>query len=476
MSSMDDQLISKDSLVKKHIQQTQLRYYIPKLSHKVSNPILEIARKNDIKLLLEHLDNPQIQLLKDEDSRTLLHYTALNGNNYIFDILISKYGNGDWINQEDTFGYTCVQYLAYKGMEKSIKLVSTHVQIQNTLGMAALGGQLMCLIHLKRLSKESPNPLQITPLHQACYTGQEEAAIFLISQYNVNAKDCEGNTPLHICAMMKQVKLIRKLLYRGADPELLNLSQLRAQDLTQDIETLQALTSIKLTLKNICSMSIKPKKRSYNQVLVFLVFFGTFNSLTVLFGIDYEKKLELFYFIIIGITLISFMVASLKSPGYAYSQKEQRNDYHSLELLIQEYNLYDICIECQVKILPRSKHCEFCRKCVQMYDHHCPFINNCVGKFNIYYFFIFLILLWINILISGVICLLRTLEPIEDFRNYLLIPLTGLEAIFLIPLTNLIFVQIKNFRVNLTTYERLVLSKPVPSKRQSQMKIRMSAK
>ena len=38
----------------------------------------------------------------------------------------------------------------------------------------------------------------------------------------------------------------------------------------------------------------------------------------------------------------------------------------------------------------RSRHCEYCKHCVMVYDHHCPWINKCVGARN-YFEFILLI-------------------------------------------------------------------------------------
>ena len=32
-----------------------------------------------------------------------------------------------------------------------------------------------------------------------------------------------------------------------------------------------------------------------------------------------------------------------------------------------------------------------------VYDHHCPWLNNCIGAKNHGIFYIFLIILWINI-------------------------------------------------------------------------------
>jgi len=41
---------------------------------------------------------------------------------------------------------------------------------------------------------------------------------------------------------------------------------------------------------------------------------------------------------------------------------------------------------CNTHVLPRSKHCGQCNRCVNTFDHHCIWLNNCVGEQNYKYF------------------------------------------------------------------------------------------
>eukprot|EP00457_Paulinella_chromatophora_P002513 gb/GEZN01002518.1/.p1 GENE.gb/GEZN01002518.1/~~gb/GEZN01002518.1/.p1 ORF type:complete len:744 (+),score=77.01 gb/GEZN01002518.1/:109-2340(+) len=46
------------------------------------------------------------------------------------------------------------------------------------------------------------------------------------------------------------------------------------------------------------------------------------------------------------------------------------------------------CKTCRVIMLPETKHCSLCDKCVERFDHHCIYLNTCVGKKNYRSFFL----------------------------------------------------------------------------------------
>ncbi|CAD8092461.1 unnamed protein product [Paramecium sonneborni] len=76
------------------------------------------------------------------------------------------------------------------------------------------------------------------------------------------------------------------------------------------------------------------------------------------------------------------------NPAYLIRRKEP------LYTLITTVDHQNICPFYLVIKLPRSKHCDICKRCLLVYDHHCPWINNCVDALN----HLFFILLYLQLL------------------------------------------------------------------------------
>ncbi len=58
-----------------------------------------------------------------------------------------------------------------------------------------------------------------------------------------------------------------------------------------------------------------------------------------------------------------------------------------------------ICSDCEVMRAKRSRHCNFCHKCVSRFDHHCPWIQNCVGIRNHGFFLAYIYTTWIDMVV-----------------------------------------------------------------------------
>ena len=92
-------------------------------------------------------------------------------------------------------------------------------------------------------------------------------------------------------------------------------------------------------------------------------------------------------FFSLGVTLLTFFVASFASPGYV-----TKENYEQLEIIYPYDNFIFVkreCTTCHTPRVARSKHCRMQNRCVEKYDHFCPWINNTVGCFNFRYFLLF---------------------------------------------------------------------------------------
>ncbi|CAD8181287.1 unnamed protein product [Paramecium octaurelia] len=48
------------------------------------------------------------------------------------------------------------------------------------------------------------------------------------------------------------------------------------------------------------------------------------------------------------------------------------------------------CMQCLNEQPMRAKHCQYCKKCVPLFDHHCPWIGICIGEKNKLLFLIYM--------------------------------------------------------------------------------------
>lgn len=74
----------------------------------------------------------------------------------------------------------------------------------------------------------TPPSLAIPPLHAACAQGDIVSVQHLANEHSINMQDPWGNTPLHVAASTGNQAIIVELLSRGADPLILNGSQMSA--------------------------------------------------------------------------------------------------------------------------------------------------------------------------------------------------------------------------------------------------------
>lgn len=110
-------------------------------------------------------------------------------------------------------------------------------------------------------------------------------------------------------------------------------------------------------------------------------------------------------YILLLISLYAFYEASTTNPGVI-----KRKDIPTLKAKYPTQAPFDIpkrkteCNKCNLNtIVPRSKHCNVCNKCIIKFDHHCVWVNNCIGAFNYKYFLLYLLSHTLLTLYMGVI-------------------------------------------------------------------------
>ena len=93
------------------------------------------------------------------------------------------------------------------------------------------------------------------------------------------------------------------------------------------------------------------------------------------------NNFKLFVTIALITQYICYLMISFLDPG---TLLEDEDDSY--------YEERHLCNICQLYKISSSKHCIWCNKCIQKYDHHCSVFGKCIGKRNLFFFWLFLIL------------------------------------------------------------------------------------
>jgi len=76
------------------------------------------------------------------------------------------------------------------------------------------------------------------------------------------------------------------------------------------------------------------------------------------------------------------------------------------------------CFACNVYTPPRGKHCQYCRCCIERFDHHCKFLSNCIGSRNHRNFVLLIANSFVMALFVLVVMLFRAV--FHDWKDWLL--------------------------------------------------------
>ena len=201
----------------------------------------------------------------DNNGNTTLHYAALGGKEQIADLLITKYGsivNCKNIRNETPLHIACSKgYLGFIGI-----LVTKHKADLNALDennntplhTAALCGQagvVYCLIEELHCDPYITGFKDRNILHHACCHDHEMLVRLLIDTFQLSliSADTDGNTPLHLAAMLGQNKCVQTLLDNDHAPIYLrNFSGKTALQVSRNAKT-RAIINNYLKQENVSS-------------------------------------------------------------------------------------------------------------------------------------------------------------------------------------------------------------------------------
>ena len=141
-----------------------------------------IGGKKEIAQLL--INNGADVNIKDEFSHTPLHNAAEEGRKELIELLIA---NGADVNAETNYGYTTLDMASSRKHPKTVDLLRKHGGKNSTINLAATVDDV------------------------------ESVKEFLTAGSDVNAKNEEGETPLHIAAREGQKEIAEILIAAGAD-------------------------------------------------------------------------------------------------------------------------------------------------------------------------------------------------------------------------------------------------------------------
>ncbi|CAG9311982.1 unnamed protein product [Blepharisma stoltei] len=458
-----------------------------------SQAFISSIYKADISEIYRVLRRTGIFPHKCKDSRgyTALHIASINSNYAVMEFLVDyirrTYGLEApkilkaWANEKTSDGFLPLHFASFSGHLRIIKLlieIGSELHVKNNQGLTlmhvtAQGDQPLVLAYYRELGLniDDIDEKGGTPLHWACYMGCETAASLLLAWgADPSKQDSEGHTPLHLATTANNTRIIRNLLLKGSIRNIKDKKGRYPIDIANEGKQKSSIKLLRpIGIFSECGVKppLRPPKKSYSSLLVFLLVFIGGNLLKIFIVDEYVGKgLRITYSLLIIFVSICFFITWLKDPGYI-KPGENESIFH----LYEQYETHLICPDCAVYRPARSRHCQTCNKCVEKFDHHCPWINNCIGAKNIGVFYIFICSIWISLIFAISLSLKVLIDPELDAHAFDVALETSvafsvitiiIASAFMMPVTFLVSVQTKNFWTNRTTSERF--SKPMKSK------------
>lgn len=200
--------------------------------------IFEIISNGDLNALNEIINKDDFDLcnIKDNEGLTCLIKSTFLNHTEICLYIIETAKNRlhklneinsfyEFINQKGDNGFNALHYASFRGNIRIVeKLIENgaDITLKNNNGltvmhMAAQGERPNILVYFKEkhgLPIENLDAVNSTPLHWCCYMGSENCLDYLVSWgANLNAKDKDGFTPIHLAVMTGNI-YIKYYLYQ----------------------------------------------------------------------------------------------------------------------------------------------------------------------------------------------------------------------------------------------------------------------
>jgi palmitoyltransferase ZDHHC13/17 len=453
-----------------------------------------IKYRSNQRLKQELMHNDDVYGPVDMSKKILLHYACEFNSLDVWKILIqwlfhdkknrSNFTIKEWVNLANSDGLTAIHFAAYRGNNELIEyLISLGANVyandkdgHNWIHIAAQSDKINTIYYLIKNYRfninQGDNKLS-TPLHWAAFLNKENSLTYLLAWgADPNLQDIDNNTPLHLSVILScrtgNTRNVKLLLLKGASRNVENNDQYRPIDLINSEVTKAG--ELRQLLKNASFFSwcmLKPPltklRKNERTVAFFLILVFMMIALSYAYIIPVFESLFVNIFSgILGVwILLSFLLVTLKDPGYL--KKDPKVNFQEL---LDTLDPLDICPEWEIILTPRWRHCNICNKCVERFDHHCPYINNCVGYNNHFYFLLYIVSLFANLLhqfalaiwaLAGNVAKGESLfdkmynEPMFFVADISILIITG---IFILPVLFLVIVHVTNFMKNKTTNER----------------------
>ena len=337
----------------------------------------------------------------------------------------------NFINSQNNKGMTVLHFAFYKGYMKLIRFLLNLGADYSLKGNAGLNcihysaitnkvTPIYYMIEKCKIDKYDKDKVGNTFFHWACYYASEKVINFFLNdiKFNINIKNKEGFTPLQYYILSKNTKSFKKFILRGADPYIKNKEGENSFDIVNK--------KYKNDINKNNIINILKKKYYINlKFFIFIIFHFLYPFIIIIFEFPFINIKENKFFITFIIYIIWTFLIWLyiiyfiqKDPGYIKSNFknfllnliEKGNEYNLLEENNEIIDISKYCIKCKIEKDYHIKHCFFCDKCINEFDHHCYWVKKCVGKNNKEDFNNLLILLLINSYFIFILCILALIN------------------------------------------------------------------